>query len=89
MYFPKSSALVLFIDLSAIVAMLFTTIRHNAILSKDTNNFKLLIKGSLLIAYDNPVLNKTLKSLPLELFKQKNTNYHNKVFDSSFNKKTM
>ena len=79
----------MFIDISAIAAMLFTTTGHNAILSKDTNNFKLLIKESLLIAYDNPVLNKTLKSLPLELFKQKVTNYHNTVFDSSFNKKTM
>ena len=39
------------------------------ILSKDSNNFNLLIKESLLIARDEPILNKTVKSFPLELFK--------------------
>ena len=39
------------------------------ILSKDSNNFNLLIKESLLIARDEPILNKTVKSFSLELFK--------------------
>ena len=34
------------------------------ILSKDSSNLDLLIKESLLIARDNPVLNKTIKSFP-------------------------
>ena len=38
------------------------------ILSKDSNNINLLIKESLLIARDKPILNKTVKSFPLELF---------------------
>ena len=38
------------------------------ILSKETNNFKLLIKESILIARDKPELNKTIKSFPLKLF---------------------
>ena len=35
------------------------------ILSKDSNNFNLLVKESLLIARDKAILNKTVKSLPL------------------------
>ena len=38
------------------------------ILSKDSNNFNLLIKESILIARDKPTLNKTVKSFSLELF---------------------
>ena len=38
------------------------------ILSKDSNNINLLIKESLLISHDKPILNKTVKSFPLELF---------------------
>ena len=38
------------------------------ILFKDSNNINLLIKDSLLIARDKPILNKTIKSFPLELF---------------------
>ena len=38
------------------------------ILSKDSNNINLLIKESLLISRDKPILNKTAKSFPLELF---------------------
>ena len=38
------------------------------ILSKDSNNINLLIKESLLISRDKPILNKTVKSFPLELF---------------------
>ena len=42
------------------------------ILSKDSNNINLLIKESLLISRDKPILNKTVKSFPLELFKLQN-----------------
>ena len=38
------------------------------ILASDTNSFRLLIKESLLIKRDKPVLNHTVKSLPLKLF---------------------
>ena len=38
------------------------------ILSKDSNNINLLIKESLLISRDKPILNKIVKSFPLELF---------------------
>ena len=39
------------------------------ILSKDSSNINLLTyQGSLLISRDKPVLNKTVKSFPLELF---------------------
>ena len=42
---------------------------HNFyILAPDTNNFRLLIKESLLIKRDKPILNRTIKSLPLKLF---------------------
>ena len=37
------------------------------IFSKDSNNINLLIKESLLISRDKPILNKTVKSFPLEL----------------------
>ena len=38
------------------------------VLASDTNNFRLLIKESLLIKRDKPVLNRTTKSFPLKLF---------------------
>ena len=38
------------------------------VLASDTNNFRLLIKESLLIKRDQPILNRTIKSFPLELF---------------------
>jgi len=38
------------------------------ILAKESNNFKLLIKESLLIQRDSPVLNRNVSSIPLELF---------------------
>ena len=37
-------------------------------LASETNNFKLLIKESLLIMRDKPVLNRTTTSFPLKLF---------------------
>ena len=40
---------------------------HFDILASDTNNFRLLIKESLLIKRDKPVLNRTFKSFPLKL----------------------
>ena len=40
------------------------------ILSQDSKNFSLLIKESFLIAHDNPVLNKAVKSFPFELLEQ-------------------
>ena len=42
------------------------------ILSKDPNNINLLMKESLLISRDKPILNKTVKSFPLELFDWQN-----------------
>ena len=41
---------------------------HFDVLASDTNSFRLLIKESLLIKNDKPVLNRTVKSFPLELF---------------------
>ena len=41
---------------------------HFDILAPDRNNFRLLIKESLLIRHDQPQLNKTTKSFPLKLF---------------------
>ena len=38
------------------------------ILSKDSNNINLLIKETLLISHDKTILNKTVKSFPLESF---------------------
>ena len=38
------------------------------ILASYTNSFRLLIKESLLIIHDKPVLNHTVKSFPLKLF---------------------
>ena len=38
------------------------------ILASDSNKFKLLIKESLLIKRDKPALNRTTKSLLLDLF---------------------
>ena len=37
------------------------------ILASDTSSFRLLIKESLLIKHDKPVLNRTVKSFPLKL----------------------
>ena len=37
-------------------------------LASDTNSFRLLIKKSLLIRRDKPVLNRAVKSFPLKLF---------------------
>ena len=39
-----------------------------SILTRESNDFKLRIMESLLIARDKPILNKTDSSLPLELF---------------------
>ena len=41
---------------------------HFDILTSDTNNFRLIIKESLLIKRDQPVLNCTVKSFSLKLF---------------------
>ena len=41
---------------------------HFDVLASDTNSFRLLIKESLLIKRDKPVLNHTVKSFPLKLF---------------------
>ena len=38
------------------------------VLASDTNNFRLLIKESLLIKRDKPTLNCTIKSFSLKLF---------------------
>ena len=38
------------------------------ILASDSNKLKLLMKESLLIKRDKPVLNRTTKSFPLDLF---------------------
>ena len=38
------------------------------VLARDTNDFKLTLKESLLISRDKPLLNKTIQSMPLELF---------------------
>ena len=38
------------------------------VLASETNNFRLLIKESLLIKSHKPVLNRTIKSFPLKLF---------------------
>ena len=38
------------------------------ILASDSNKFKLLIKESLLIKRDTPVLNRTTKKFPPDLF---------------------
>ena len=43
---------------------------HFDILATDVSKFNLLVKESLLIKRDNPVLNRTTKSFPLELFDQ-------------------
>ena len=39
-----------------------------SILTRESNDFKLKIMESLLIAHDKPILNKADSSLPLELF---------------------
>ena len=43
---------------------------HFDVLASDTNSFRLLIKESLLIKRDKPVLNRTVKSFSLKLFDQ-------------------
>ena len=39
-----------------------------AILSNETNGINLVIKGNLLVAHNNPILNKTVESFPLQSF---------------------
>ena len=39
-----------------------------SILTYESNPFKLLIKESLLVSRDKPLLNKQVKSIPLQLF---------------------
>ena len=41
---------------------------HFDILATDISKFNLLVKESLLIKHDSPVLSRTTKSFPLELF---------------------
>ena len=41
---------------------------HFHIFATDVGKFNLLVKESLLIKHDNPVLNRTTKLFPLELF---------------------
>ena len=41
---------------------------HFDVLATDASKFSLLVKESLLIKRDNPALNRTAKSFPLELF---------------------
>ena len=41
---------------------------HFHVLASDTNTFRLLIKESLLIKHDKPVLNSTVKLFPMKLF---------------------
>ena len=38
------------------------------ILATESNKFKLLLRESLLIKLGKPILNRTIKSFPLELF---------------------
>ena len=38
------------------------------ILAAESNKFKLLLRESLLIKRDKPILNRTIKSFPIELF---------------------
>ena len=44
------------------------TFGHFDVLASDTNSFRFLIKESLLIKREEPVLNSTVKSFPLKLF---------------------
>ena len=44
------------------------TFEDFSILAYESNPFKLLIKESLLVSRDKPLLNKQVKSIPLELF---------------------
>ena len=44
------------------------TFEDFSILMYESNPFKLLIKESLLVSRDKPLLNKQLKSIPLQLF---------------------
>lgn len=48
-----------------------TNFDNFVILSNDFSNFNLLMKESLLVAFDNPILNKTVKLFPLELVEWK------------------
>ena len=41
---------------------------HFDVLAFETNSFRLLIKESLLIKLNKPVLNREVKSFPLKLF---------------------
>ena len=59
------------------------------ILSSDSNKFKLLTMESLLIKHEKPVLNRTIKSFPLDLSEQVLMFTVSKKYDqfSIFNKK--
>ena len=45
-----------------------SSFKNFSILTRESNDFKLKIMESLLIAHDNPILNKPDSSLPLQLF---------------------
>ena len=45
-----------------------SSFKNFSILTRESNDFKLKIMESLLIAHDKPILNKADSSLPLELF---------------------
>ena len=47
-----------------------------SILTRESNDFKLKIMGSLIMARDKPCLNKANSSLPLELFWYDISDYH-------------
>ena len=48
------------------------SINDFTILTEDSNSINLLIKESVLISFDKPILYKTVKSFPLELFEWQN-----------------
>ena len=49
---------------------------HFSILTEESNDFKLKIMESLLIAHDKPCFNKADSSLPLELLRYNISGYH-------------
>ena len=48
--------------------MLMLDLLADLLLASDANKFEVLIKESLLIKRDGPVLNRTIKPLPQDLF---------------------
>ena len=119
MYFVKNSALVFFINLSVIAAILFITVKQNAILRQsswtygnltskhvkmsaisehfltcdcdinfddfivwpeNSNSLNLFIKESSLVTRGSVILNKTVKSFPLELSEWKVFHYNTTFF---------